>query len=195
MLNDCKNHSHQPALFTSVRWPRAKTVKRDTALGALDKMISWPDLEALVRPHYNADIQKTGRKGYSLRMLLRCLVLQYLWNLSDRQVEVEVLDSHSMARFIGTDPWAPRPPSYSKIREFRVTLMSWHIDPITGARTFGEPRNYLCLHEAVVDAFLADLRRAGMEVRQGSVTDPQFRRLTPAAADLDLDLDDGMEDL
>lgn len=193
-MNDCKTDPHQPALFTSVRWPRAKTVKRDAVLTHLDKIINWPEIEAMVRPHYSADIQATGRKGYSLKMMLRCVILQYLWNLSDRQTEVEILDSHAMSRFVGTDPWKPRPPSYSKIREFRVTLMSWHCDPVSGARTLGEPRNYLCLHEAVVDAFLADLRRAGMEVRQGTVVDPQFRRLPPAAADLDIE-DLGMEDL
>jgi IS5 family transposase len=165
MNQRCNPDSAQAALFTAIRWPKAATPKRCEALGIVDHAVPWGDLVALVRPHYQADAQRTGRKGYSLSMMLRAFVVQQLWHMSDRQTEAAILDSHAMASFIGTDPWAPRPPSASALRAFRALLES---------RT--EPSGLDDLATAIRNRVVAALAAAGLEFRPGVIREPVFRR-------------------
>lgn len=164
MKQSCITDSAHPALFTSVRWPKATTPKRDQVLKMINGAVDWRLLEEIARPLYQADIRHTGRKGYSLAMMLRCFVLQRLWLMSDRQAEAAILDSHAFAAFIGTDPWAPRPPSATAMRTFRALLEAHEIDVITTAADLIGQRVKACL------------RAAGMEYRPGRIEDPVFRR-------------------
>lgn len=148
------------SLFTSVRWPRAKMPKRAEALANLESLLPWPDLESIVRRGYVSDQRKTGRPGYSAMMMLRCLVLCWFWRLSDDQAEAVILDSFATARFIGTDPWKPRPPSASAIREFRRRLESCGV--------------LKELKEKIDTAIAA----AGVLVWHGMVKEPVFKRST-----------------
>lgn len=160
----CNRDSAQPALFTAIRWPKATIPRRAVLLKLLDAAVDWSALEEIARPLYQADIRHTGRKGYSLAMMLRCFVLQRLWLMSDRQAEAAILDSHAFAAFIGTDPWAPRPPSATAMRTFRALLEAHEIDVITTAADLIAQRVKACL------------RAAGMEYRPGRIEDPVFRR-------------------
>lgn len=146
------------SLFTSVRWPRAKTPKRAEALANLERLLPWADLEAIVRRVYCRDQRRTGRPGYSAAMLLRCLVLCWFWSLSDDQAEAVVLDSYATARFVGTDPWKPRPPAASTIREFRKQL---------------EFSGVLQEIRSRIDAAMA---AAGVTVREGMIREPVFKK-------------------
>lgn len=146
------------SLFTSVRWPSAKMPKRADALANLDRLLPWGDLEALTRTVYQRDQRRTGRPGYPAGLLLRCLVLQWFWTLSDDQAEATILDSYSTARFIGCDPWQPRPPSASAMRGFRLLLDEHGIlEPL----------------RALVDSSFA---AAGLTVRPGMIREPVFKK-------------------
>jgi hypothetical protein len=99
-----------------------------------------------------------GRKGYSLRMMMRCEVVRQVWRLSDESTENAILDSYALALFVGIDPWQPRPPSASSLRSFR-----------------------LCLDAArVLDRFGLIVERSfalqGLEFRPGLIREPVFRR-------------------
>lgn len=164
MKQGCIKDSAHPALFTAVRWPKATTPKRENLLKLVNDAVDWPALEAIARRFYQADVRRTGRKGYALRMMLRCHVLQLLWRMSDRQAEHAILDSHAFAAFIGTDPWAPRPPSATAMRTFRALLAG----SMTG---LGDTV------DALIESRLSDdLRAAGFEYRPGRLEDPVFRR-------------------
>lgn len=149
----------QPALFTSVRWPKAKRPKRADCLALVETVVDWAKLEQLVRPYYKADERKRGRKGYSLKMMSRCLVVQWLWNLSDEGMESVILDSHATAIFIGTDPWAPRPPSASSLRTFRALLRN------TG------------ILEEFTSLMVFSFGDKGISCQTGAIQEPIFRRL------------------
>jgi hypothetical protein len=166
----CNVVSEHPSLFTCVRWPKAKAPKRREVLDLAESVIPWDRLEALVRPFYQADVQHTGRRGYALRMMLRCFVLQTFWRMSDRQTEAAILDSHAMCAFIGSDPWAPRPPSASALLAFRA-LLEQSFDPTLGELA-GALR--LLIHDA--------MHAAGLAFRCGEIREPVFRRIgtTPA---------------
>lgn len=144
--------------FISCRWPRAKAPKRVETLEVLQRVIPWNELENRLREHYQADARKTGRKGYSLRMMLRCLIVACVWNLSDEALENFVLDSLAIAKFIGTDPWQPRPPSASAFRNFRRLANS----------ALGSESIRLVVDLAFIEA--------GIQWRQGCMVDPVFRR-------------------
>ncbi|WP_081700203.1 transposase [Azonexus hydrophilus] len=148
------------SLFCGVRWPKAKQPKRAEVLEFLSSTIPFDRLEGIVRPHFASDKRGTGRPGVSLGMLIRCYVVQRFWSLSDAGVEDMILDSHATARFIGSDPWQPRPPSASRIRQFRHllenTMVSFDID-----REISEA---LC--------------NVGIEARAGRIQEPVFRRGT-----------------
>ncbi|PTD96395.1 hypothetical protein C8261_08740 [Pseudothauera lacus] len=164
MKPSCNPDSAHPALFTAIRWPKATTPKREQILSMVERAVDWNLLEEIVRPFYQADVRRTGRKGYSLRMMLRCHVLKRLWYMSDRQAEHAVLDSHAFAKFIGTDPWAPRPPSATAIRAFRKTLHENDVDTA------------LSVADLIEQHLTASLRAVGMEFRPGRIEDPVFRK-------------------
>jgi IS5 family transposase len=145
------------SLFTSVRWPKARQPRRAEVLAVVEAVIYWQELEEMVRPHYLADARATGRPGYSLKMMIRALVLQMFWSLSDDGVESAILDSHACAKFIGTDPWQPRPPSATKIRAFRQLL---------------NERRLRDQFELAIEVAFAD---AGLHFRVGQITEPVFR--------------------
>jgi IS5 family transposase len=153
-LNDL---SAAGSLFTSVRWPKSRLPRRAEVLYVLEQAIPWQKLENMARPHYFADARVTGRPGYSLRMMLRAWVVQFFWSLSDDGLEAAILDSHATARFIGTDPWQPRPPSSTKIRAFRRLL---------------EDRRLRDQFELAIEVAFAD---AGLQFRTGEIREPVFR--------------------
>lgn len=144
--------------FISCRWPKAKAPKRAETLALLDRVIPWDLIERKLRPLYSADTRRTGRRGYSLNMMTRCWVVACVWQLSDEGLENLMLDSLAVAKFIGIDPWQPRPPSASAFRNFRHLIR----------KGLGDGDLML-----VIDlAFLG----AGIQWRQGSIVDPVFRR-------------------
>ena len=150
--------SVSPSLFGSVRWPKARQPARAVALGLIEKTLDWAALEALCRPHYQADQGKRGRKGYSLAMMMRCEVVREVWELSDEATENAILDSFALAVFIGTDPWQPRPPSASSLRSFRTCL-----DNAGVLGRFG----------VLVERYFLN---QGLEFRPGYIREPIFRR-------------------
>jgi len=150
----------QQLSFISTRWPKAKAPKREQVCKVLDELIPWAVLEAETRPGYQSDCRRTGRKGYSLTMMLRCLVLSYVWQLSDEAPADFILDSLAAARFIGTDPWEPRPPSASAIRNFRHGLQR-------------QQKGFQWLR-LKIDAAMA---AGGLQWRQGSAQEPVFKRV------------------
>lgn len=153
----CNNLSAAGSLFTSVRWPKARQPRRAEVLAVLEAIIPWQGLEDLIRPHYQADARGTGRPGYSLVMMIRCRIMQIFWSLSDDGTEAAILDSHATARFIGTDPWQPRPPSATKIRAFRQMLAE---------------RRLQNQFELTFEIAFAD---AGLQFRVGEIREPVFR--------------------
>ena len=148
----------RPSLFGSVRWPKARQPSRAIALAMIENTVKWADLETLCRPHYQADQRKRGRKGYSLSMMMRCRVVQEVWDLSDEATENAILDSYALALFVGTDPWEPRPPSASALRAFRTCLGDAEV-----LGRFGV---------IVERSFLSQ----GLEFRPGYIREPIFRR-------------------
>ena len=158
-------------------WPRDRPPRRDAVLALIDSAIDWPAIENMVRPFYEADVRRRGRRGHSMKMMVRIMTLAWLWGgASDRALEHSLLDSKALARFAGLDAWTPRPPSASAIRAFRDLLK----------RTTG-PDGVFDLHQHLVDAIRGGIHAAGLEYRPGIIQEPIFRRaLSPAIRAMEL---------
>ena len=74
-------------------------------LEAISKLMPWEmfraDIESVVLPAEASRKSKAGRKPIDALVLLRMLVLQSLYNLSDDQIEYQVRDRLSFTRFVG----------------------------------------------------------------------------------------------
>ena len=74
-------------------------------LEAISKLMPWEmfraDIELVVLPAEESRKSKAGRKPIDALVLLRMLVLQSLYNLSDDQIEYQVRDRLSFTRFLG----------------------------------------------------------------------------------------------
>jgi transposase, IS5 family len=74
-------------------------------LEAISKLMPWEmfraDIESVVLPAEESRKSKAGRKPIDALVLLRMLVLQSLYNLSDDQIEYQVRDRLSFTRFLG----------------------------------------------------------------------------------------------
>jgi transposase, IS5 family len=92
----------------------------------LAQVIPWQALTTMVLP----DLQRTTAKGkwwlgrkLMLRIHLGAFLLQWLYNLTDRQVDWSIKDNAAYQLFCGrgvVDHW--RPPDHTKIEEFRSRL-------------------------------------------------------------------------
>jgi transposase, IS5 family len=92
----------------------------------LAHVIPWQVLTTMVLP----DLQRTTAKGkwwlgrqLMLRIHLGAFLLQWLYNLTDRQVDWAIKDNAAYQLFCGrgvVDTW--RPPDHTKIEEFRSRL-------------------------------------------------------------------------
>src|SRR5271169_915456 len=74
-------------------------------LEAISKLMPWEmfraDIESVVLPAEESRKSNAGRKPLDALVLLRMLVLQSLYNLSDEQIEYQVRDRLSFTRFLG----------------------------------------------------------------------------------------------
>lgn len=95
-----------------------------TRLRAIAAFVDWPSLEALLPglDHRTANQQRRGgRPRYSERVLLRLLFLQYLFDLSDPELEDQVLDRESFQEFAGITSSQPV-PDFTTLWRFKELL-------------------------------------------------------------------------
>jgi hypothetical protein len=89
------------ASFSDLEYATKKRrTRRETFLAEMDAVVPWPELLAVVEPHY----PRTGGRGrppVGLASMLRIYFLQQWFALSDRQMEDGLYDIESMRRFAG----------------------------------------------------------------------------------------------
>ena len=71
----------QVSLPDSAFSKRKKRSRSDSLLQKIDKYVHWQELENICRPVYKSS--RRGRPGIPVQFSLKCLILQYLYNLSD----------------------------------------------------------------------------------------------------------------
>lgn len=112
-------------------------------------MIDWPAISALLSPVYSS---REGRPSYPILTLVRRLLLQQWYALSDPALEQAVDDRLSFRRFAGL-PLDQGVPDHSTIWRFRQELARHGLDA------------------ALFDAINRQLDARGMMIRRGTLID------------------------
>jgi IS5 family transposase len=136
----------------------------NTFLLSVNQWIDWKPLEEKLEGIYSAS---SGRPSYPLLTLLKALLLQQWYGLSDPRTEEAINDSISFRTFVGLS-LSDTVPDHSTLSRFRAQL---------GNR-----------YEGLMEVVLEQLNRRGLIIRQGTLIDASFvqsssrqRRVDPEA--------------
>lgn len=96
---------------------------RTTALlKEIDQFVPWDQLARPIEATYQNNTRKGGRPHWPVPMMLRCLILAKLYNLSDPALEECLQDRISFRRFVGLG-MADDTPDETSIVRFRKRLL------------------------------------------------------------------------
>ena len=101
---------------------QSKRTRRRKFLNEMDRVIPWSELVALIQPH--APAGKTGRPPFAVETMLRILLLQQFFGLSDPAAEEMLYDIPLYREFALIDAGCDRLPDESTILRFRHLLES-----------------------------------------------------------------------
>jgi transposase, IS5 family len=149
------------------RFVYERIVPRDHFLVKLAEVIDWEAFVPILLPAYEGLAQE-GRPPYSPEVILKMLVITYLYSLSERQTEEVANYNLPIKEFVGLAVDEPA-PDHSTLCLFKRRLAA---------------AGYWSRFEAVSDGILAQARRAGIKLGQIQVVDSVH-----TVADIDKDAD------
>src|SRR5690606_36079968 len=97
---------------------KKRKTRRELFLEKLEALLPWKQLEAPIAKHYACG--GMGRPPYPLSAMLRVLIMQLVYNLSDPAMEDALYEIESMRRFAGIR--LDRVPDETTILNFRHLL-------------------------------------------------------------------------
>ena len=134
------------------------TSRADQLLSEVSELLDWEALLKLLSPIYAAP---TGRPSYPLATMLRVMLLQSWWGLSDPETEDQLRDRVSFRRF-ALLPLEGSVPDHTTIFRFREELVT------------------LELGQALFAEVTRQLDAKGMVVRAGTLIDASLLRSAAA---------------
>ena len=118
-------------------------------LERIESLIDWHQIDALLAP---LRASRYGAPGYPPLVMLKALLLQQWYSLSDPGLEEALIDRLSFRRFVGFALGEPS-PDHSTISRFRTALVAQG------------------LSEAVFEAVNLQIDAKGLILRQGTIID------------------------
>jgi IS5 family transposase len=97
-----------------------RPTRRDVFLSTMETLVPWPDLCAVIEPHYPK--RGNGRPPVGLERMLRMYFIQQWFNLADEACEDALLDSTALRQFVGIDLGRERVPDATTLLKFRRLL-------------------------------------------------------------------------
>lgn len=161
--------------FAGLAWSqKGKITRRERFLTEMDAVIPWPQLVALIRPHYPKAGQ--GRQPLGLEKMLRIYFLQQWFNLSDPQAEDAIYDSESMRRFAGVELSEDAVPDETTILRFRHLLEQHGLTPkiFAAVRDLLTEQRLLLQSGTIVDATIIAAPSSTKNAAQAR--DPEMRQ-------------------
>ncbi len=77
---------------------RQQLIRSEKLLERINELVTWGQLTAIVEKTYKKS--RRGRPSIPIEYMLKCLLLQYMYNLSDPQLEDALLYRISFQRFL-----------------------------------------------------------------------------------------------
>ncbi len=125
---------------------------RNTKLDDINNIVDWAPFEKQLKKHIKRKAHAVGNPAYPAIVMFKCLILQRLYNLSDKEIENSLADRLSFLRFVG------------------LSLE----DAVPDASTICRFRNALArkdLGQKLLDLFTSQLRSKGLDVKKGIAVD------------------------
>jgi IS5 family transposase len=129
---------------------RKKRCRSDALLEKINAFIQWDELSEVCKGIYKNS--RRGRPTTAIVFSLKCLVLQYLYNLSDPALEDALIDRLSFQRFLGIS-FDEEIPDFSTIWYFRERLVKAN------------------LLDTLFETILHELESRNLIVRKGTLID------------------------
>ena len=141
-----------------------ETTRDGDKLAEAEKQIDWERFRPIIKPMYTNDTPRGGRPNMDEVLMVKLLVLQAWYGLSDPELERQVNDRLSFRHFLG---YPERAPDYSTVWQFRERLAETGRDRLLWAEL-----------QRQLDA-------KGLKVRKGVVQDATFITADPGHAKAD----------
>ena len=132
-------------------------LKNGSFLDLVDEFLNWSPILASLEQVHLRDITQTGRKPYSKIVMLKALLLQQWYNLSDVELENCLRDRLSFMRFCGLT-LEESVPDHSTICRFRNKLIN------------------KSLHETIFSEINRQIENRGVSIKSGSAIDASLIR-------------------
>lgn len=135
-----------------------KLNKLGNPLEKLDRYIDWKIFQDSLNQSFNKQGEKEnkgGRPAYDRLMLFKALIIQSLYNLSDEQLEYQIIDRMSFKKFLGLKK-SDRVPDSRTYWHFREQLIE--------SKTI----------ESLFKAFNTQLDKCGVLANEGRMIDASF---------------------
>jgi transposase, IS5 family len=142
-----------------------KVLLRGDKLLALARLVDWNEFLHFGNDLYKNKSGRGGRPNISIIIMIKLLILEQLFGLSDPQLELQVADRISFRIFLGTTEVIP---DYTTVWLFRERLIKK-----------GK-------YEAIWEEFLNQLKANGYEVKKGVIQDATFITSDPGHAKSDV---------
>lgn len=114
---------HKDRTFFDEEIRKDRLAKKKDPLKPLKKKVNWLIFRTILENAFKCDPKAPGgRPRYDLIMMFKILVLQRLYNLSDEQVEFQIIDRYSFTEFLGLES-QDDVPDQNTIWLFRETLI------------------------------------------------------------------------
>lgn len=150
--------------FSVLKEYEDEVLPRGDKLSALSGLVDWNAFLPIENSLYKNKSERGGRPNISVIIMIKLLILQQLYGLSDPQLEFQVADRFSFRVFLGTTEVIP---DYSTVWLFRERL-----------RKSGKL-------EAIWDEFVNQLKAKGYDVKKGVIQDATFITSDPGHAKSD----------
>jgi len=146
--------------FTSYIFRQAyeKVKGKGDRLAKIKQAVDWEAFRPIVKAMYTNDTPRGGRPNTDEVMMVKLLVLQQWYGLSDPELEKQALNRLDFQSFLG---FPEQPPDYSTVWSFRERLASTGKDKLIWAE------------------LQRQLDEAGLKVRKGVAQDASFITADP----------------
>ena len=138
--------------------------KHGDRLAQVDSLIDWEAFRPIITPMYHNKTPRGGRPNVDPVVMVKLLVLQQWYGLSDPELERQVDDRLSFQRFLG---YPEKAPDYSTVWQFRERLAETRRDRLVWAE------------------LQRQLDEKGLKVKKGVVQDATFITSDPGHAPAD----------
>ena len=146
--------------FTSyiLRQAYQRAARLGDRLAKIDQAVDWEAFRLTIRAMYTNNTTLRGRPNTDEVLMVKLLVLQQWYGLSDMELERQAAYRLDFQNFLG---WPRQPPDYSTVWQFRERLAATMTDAILWAE------------------LRRQLDEAGLKVRKGVAQDASFIEADP----------------